>query len=203
MATKKNKPDPRESWTPLYAEMITCHAYRVLSGPSKHLLWDLKSMCNGKNNGSIGAPLSAMKARFGWTSSSVLSRSLYELRTMGFIALMKQGGLREGTRVCSLYRFTDLPVYEDKQTGRQAVGQTFDYDNTPFNSQAEARALLEVRVAEYQDEERKRQGKKSPVLTENQTGSLREPMRSIFRSPQEQGATFSGSRREQGICLVG
>ncbi|CAH2793909.1 MAG: hypothetical protein CBARDCOR_5001 [uncultured Caballeronia sp.] len=180
--------------------MITCHAYRVLSGPSKNLLWDLKSMCNGKNNGSIGAPLSAMKARFGWTSSSVLSRLLYELRAMGFIALMKQGGLREGIRVRSLYRFTDLPVYEDKQTGRQAVGQTFDYVTTrtsthrPRPGRCLRCALQSIRTKDGSGKENNLPLSPIPffILTENQTGSLREPMRSIFRSLQEQGIRLVG-----------
>lgn len=203
MATKKKIDDPRGSWTKLYREMITCHAYRALSMTARCLLWDMKSMVNGTNNGSIGAPFSVMKKQFGWTSSSALSKSLYELRAMGFIALTKQGGFKEGDRVCSLYRFTDLPVYEHKESGRQAVGRTFDYDNTHFKSLAEAKALLDVRVAEYRAEGRRRQKKNPPVLTENLSGSRGE-LEAIFSgSPREQGAMQPSSRREHMLRVVG
>ena len=203
MATKKKVEDPRGSWTKLYREMITCHAYRALSMTARCLLWDMKSMVNGTNNGSIGAPFSVMKKQFGWASSSALSKSLYELRAMGFIALTKQGGFNEGDRVCSLYRFTDLPVYEHKESGRQAVGRTFDYDNTHFKSLAEAKALLEVRVAEYRSEGRRRHKKNPPVLSENLSGSRGELEGEFSGSRGEQEGPDSGSRREHWLRVVG
>lgn len=202
MATRQKDVDPRGSWTKLYAEMIQCHAFRALSMSARCLMFDMKSMVKGTNNGSIGAPLSVMKKQFGWSSSSALSKALYELRAMGFIAITKQGGFKEGTRVTSLYRFTDLPVYEHKDSGRQPMGRTFDYDNTHFKSLAEAQALLTLRVAEYQTEGRRRQKKKSPVLSENRTSSQKEPEGDFSGSVGEQGADPSSSFREQGIRLV-
>ncbi|MDR8396982.1 hypothetical protein NE850_11590 [Paraburkholderia sp. USG1] len=203
MATRKKEIDPRGSWTKLYAEMITCHAYRALSMPARCLMWDMKSMLNGTNNGSIGAPFSVMKKQFGWNSSATVSKALYELRAMGFIAITKQGGFKEGARVCSLYRFTDQPVYEHKQSGRQAEGRTYDYDNTHFKSLAEAKALLAVRVAEYQSEGRRRQKKKLPVQEVNRSSSSSEPEARFSGSLNEQGGSISGSRREHCLRVVG
>lgn len=201
MATKKKIDDPRGSWTKLYREMITCHAYRALSMTARCLLWDMKSMVNGTNNGSIGAPFSVMKKQFGWTSSSALSKSLYELRAMGFIALTKQGGFKEGDRVCSLYRFTDLPVYEHKESGRQAVGRTFDYDNTHFKSLAEAKALLDVRVAEYRAEGRRRQ-RKIPLFSLRTCRVLVENSKRYFRVLHENREPCNRVLVENTCCVL-
>lgn len=110
----------------LYHDLLNSPAYRVLSSKGKTLLIDLRVSYYGCNNGNISAAFSDLKHR-GWKSPATLSKSLYELRSLGFIAVTRAGGLKQGTRVCSLYRFTDLPVLDIPKHGIQAVKATHDY----------------------------------------------------------------------------
>jgi hypothetical protein len=91
------------------------------------------------NNGNIEAVLSTLKHR-GWRSSATLAKALQELQTVGLIALTRQGGIAAMSKICSLYRFTDEPVFEHPKLGIDACKATFDY--LAFESLAQARAAL-------------------------------------------------------------
>jgi len=123
----------------------------------------------GTNNGNISAALSDLKHR-GWASSKTLARALYELRALGFIAVTREGGFKQGTRVPTLYRFTDLEVYEQPKLGVQPVKATHDYAR--FENLADARKALRDGLDQLRAEGRKKQvpKKKSPC-------SEREPYR--------------------------
>jgi hypothetical protein len=99
----------------------------------------------------------------GWTSPTTLAKALYELRAMGFLAVTVEGGLRQGTRVASLYRFTDLEVFEQPKVGVQAIKATHDYRR--FESVREAERALIEGLERLQEQGRKKQQskKKSPV----------------------------------------
>lgn len=59
---------------------------------------------------------------------------------MGFLAVTRMGGLKLGTRVCTLYRFTDLEVYEQPKVGVQHIKATHDYQR--FKTVKDAKAAL-------------------------------------------------------------
>ena len=75
----------------------------------------------------------------------------------------RAGGLKLGTRVCTLYRFTDLDVFEHPKLGIPAIQATHDY--LQFNSVAESERALIVGVKKLQAEGSKKQAtrKKPPV----------------------------------------
>jgi hypothetical protein len=46
--------------------------------------------------------------RHGWGGSESLARALYELQAVGLIFCARRGGVERGSKVTSLYAFTDL-----------------------------------------------------------------------------------------------
>jgi hypothetical protein len=154
--------DPQGKHIRVYCSLLTTPAYRVLSFPAKALFTDMRSLVTGTNNGNLSAALSDMKHK-GWSAPSTLSKALYELRTMGFIAVTRAGGLKLGTRVCMLYRFTDLEVFDQSKVGVLAVKATHDYQS--FKTLAAAEHALREGVAQLRHEGKEKQTtrKKLPV----------------------------------------
>ncbi|MDR5801603.1 hypothetical protein [Caballeronia sp. LZ001] len=161
MAIKKPS-DPNGRHVRIYVSLLGTPAWRVLSFSGKALFLDLRSAVTATNNGNLSAALSEMKHK-GWTSPTTLAKAIYELRAIGFIAVTVEGGLRQGTRVPSLYRFTDLEVFEQPKVKVQSVKATHDYRR--FESVREAERALIEGLEKLQEQGRKKQKtkKKSPV----------------------------------------
>ncbi len=188
MASKKPQ-DPAGRHIRVYCSLLGSPAYRVLSFAAKALFTDLRSQVTGLNNGNLSATLADMKHR-GWVSTATLSKALYELRSMGFIAVTRVGGLSMGTRVCNLYRFTDLEVFDFPKLGIQAVKATHDYK--VFDSVRAAELALRDGVAALMAEGKKRQLKKNaPVQNLNRIDSENEPIEPFISSENEQGDSAS------------
>jgi hypothetical protein len=154
--------DPQGRHIRVYVSLLNSPAYRVLGYPAKALFTDLRSLVTATNNGNLSAALSDMKHK-GWTSPATLSNALYELRVMGFIAVTRAGGLKMGTRICQLYRFTDLDVFEQPKVGVFAIKATHDYQCFASVGEAE-RALCEgVKALQAEGKEKQLPKKKSPV----------------------------------------
>ena len=165
--------DPQGRHIRVYASLLNSPAYRVIGFAAKALFFDLREKITGTNNGNISAMLSDLKHK-GWTASATLAKALYELRAMGFIAITVEGGLKQGRRVPSLYRFTDLPVLEQPKIGIQATPASNDYLRYDTLRDAE-RALVE-RFSELQEKGKKKQQKKKnpPVQNLNWSSSKNE-----------------------------
>jgi len=154
--------DPNGRHVRVYVDLLNTPAWRTLGFSAKALFMDLRAGVQATNNGNISAALSLMKHR-GWTAPTTLAKALYELRVLGFIAVTVEGGLRQGSRVPSLYRFCDLDVFEQPKIGIQSIKATHDYRK--FESVREAQQALVVGLEKLQAEGRKKQQtkKKSPV----------------------------------------
>jgi hypothetical protein len=83
-------------------------AFRTLPSGALKLWIDMRTQLNGYNNGDINATMSTLATR-GWTSPETLYRALNELLARGLIDRTRLGKPGPG-RVCSLFRFTDLPT---------------------------------------------------------------------------------------------
>lgn len=92
-------------------------AVSSLSHSAFHLLINLASQLNGKNNGDLSAAPKIM-ALYGWSSKGTLATALAELRERGFIELTRQGGRNK----CNLYAVTWLAIDECK--GKLDIGET-------------------------------------------------------------------------------
>ncbi|MGE6213075.1 hypothetical protein [Comamonas aquatica] len=140
MAHNKKKPvDPRGPHVRIYWELIDSVAWRSLGYASQSLFLLMRRKLMGTNNGNISATLGDLK-HYGWKSSSTLAKALKELQLLGFIAVTRQGGIAFGQKVCTLYRFTDVDVYEFPKLGFGPIAATNDWKK--FASLAEADAAL-------------------------------------------------------------
>lgn len=174
--------DPNGRHIRVYVSLLNTPAWRVLGFSARALFMDLRATVTATNNGNICAALSEMKHR-GWTASATLAKALYELRAMGFIAVTIEGGLRQGTRVPSLYRFTDLDVFEQPKVGVQAIKATHEYRR--FESVRDAEQALVEGLEKLQEAGKKKQQtkKKLPVQKMNWSSSKSE-LESRFSSSE-------------------
>jgi hypothetical protein len=182
--------DPNGRHTRIYVTLLNSPAWRVLGPSAAKLFMDLRASVTGTNNGNLSAALSDMKHR-GWIASATLSKALYELRALGFLAVTREGGLKMGTRVCTLYRFTDLEVYEQLKVGVQSCKATHDY--LRFGSVRDAEQARSDGIAHLQATGKKKvqPRKKSPIQKLNPISSETEPMERFISSETEQGASAS------------
>lgn len=189
MAGKKPH-DPNGRHVRVYVSLLNSPAWRVLGMSAKALFMDLRATVTGTNNGNLNATLSEMKHR-GWASSATLARALYELRAMGFIAVTREGGLKMGTRVCTLYRFTDLEVFDQPKVGVQACKATHDY--LRFESVRDAERALSEGFDKLRAEGAKKQTpqKNPPVQKLKRIASETEPIGRFIASESEQGEALS------------
>ena len=99
-------------------------AFRTLPSGALKLWIDMRVQLNGYNNGDINATMSTLAKR-GWTSPETLYRALNELLERGLIDRTRLGKPGPG-RVCSLFRFTDLPTPNNEAKfvdGKQATSE--------------------------------------------------------------------------------
>jgi hypothetical protein len=154
---KQRKPaDPRGHHIRVYSDLLNSHAWRVLSGTAVKLFIDMRSWLKENNNGNINATLSQLRHK-GWSSPDTLSRGLFELQTMGFIAKTRQGGIAQGKHVCSLFRFTDRAVFEHPLLGIKAMPETNDYRR--FEGVAHAKAHMRDALATRNTERQQRKAR--------------------------------------------
>lgn len=129
----------RGRYARLFHDVANAPAWVALGPSAKVLYTDLLIAFNGSNNGNLSATLSVLKHR-GWTSPTTLSSALAELLALGFIVKTRGGGVRQGSRVCSLYALSDIPIHENKKLGIEAAQPSFGF--RLYRSVGEAKAAL-------------------------------------------------------------
>ncbi len=102
-------------------------AFIALDWTARALFLDLRNRMRSSNNGNISAALSELRHR-GWTSSTTLAKALRQLEAVGLLRKTRQTvGVDRGSKVCNLYRFTDVEVFERSKLGIDACKATDDY----------------------------------------------------------------------------
>lgn len=146
------------------ADVTSSNAWRVLSYSGKALYTDLRAKLRIGSNGNVNATLSEMK-HVGWVSAATLSKALYELQSVGLIVKTRGGGVERGSKVCSLYAFTDLDINPNPRLGIEKRRASFEYRD--FKTIAEARLALVTGVTKLRDAgiARKEKAKASKKLT--------------------------------------
>jgi hypothetical protein len=159
---KRNLPkDPRGGHVRLYWELMDCPAWRALSHADVRVYLAMRRKLGKTNNGDINATLTEMR-HAGISSSSTLSIALHRLEALGFIEKTRQGGIANGGKVCSLFRFTDEVTYDIAKAGVKSGPATHEWRG--FESIAKARAAI-----------RGLGSKKSKLRPSNRTDSPVEP----------------------------
>ena len=111
----------------VYLDVLNSPAWRALGPSAVKLYMDMRASLRSTNNGNIDATLSQLKHR-GWRSDHTLAKSLRELEALGFIARTRNTvGVEHGSRVCNLYRFTDMDAYDFPKLGVSGAVATRDY----------------------------------------------------------------------------
>lgn len=198
--------DPQGRHVRVYCTLLDCPAWRVLGWSSRALFFDMRSSVNGSNNGNLNATLASLKHR-GWTSPTTLANALFELQALGFIAKTRGGGVEHGSKVCSLYRFTDLDMFEFQKLGLAHQKATHDY--LRFTTVAEAEQALHDAAAKRRENAKvitarreKARSRKKPTIqklerTDTGTGVLKafddtengaEPRATLHKLEQREGA---------------
>ena len=135
----KKPSDPRGGHVRLYWSLIDSIAWRAIGYTSQSVYIVMRRRLQSTNNGNISAALGDMK-HYGISTSATLAKALRELQTVGLIAVTRQGGIAYGRQVCSLYRFTDEPVFEHPKVGVKAQQATNDWQR--FTKLTEAAGAL-------------------------------------------------------------
>ena len=73
-------------------EVLQTQVYQELTLGSLKLFLELLSQYNGYNNGKLTAAWSVLKNR-GWNSKATLSKSIKQLKELGFIRVTRQGSI--------------------------------------------------------------------------------------------------------------
>lgn len=135
--SRRKPEDPRGGHVRLYWAMIDSPAWRALAWVEQGLYIAMRRKLKGTNNGNIEATLATLR-HADITSPATLAKGLRVLQALGFIAKTRQGGIAQGVKHCSLFRFTDEPVYDQPRIGVTARVATNEWQS--FKTLEEARA---------------------------------------------------------------
>lgn len=125
--SRDKRPGPIEAHIRITLSLLESPAYIALDFSARALYVDLRNRMRSNNNGNINATLSELKHR-GWTSSTTLAKALRQLEAVGFIRKTRQTvGVERGSKVCNLYRFTDVEVYGRAKPLIEACKATDDF----------------------------------------------------------------------------
>lgn len=120
--------------------LLDSPAYIALDWSARSLFTDMRSKLRGSNNGNINAALTELRHR-GWRSPVTLAKALRQLEAVGLIAKTRQTiGVMRGSKVCNLYRFTDLDSLEFPKFQIAATKATHDYKR--FTALTDARRAI-------------------------------------------------------------
>lgn len=124
--------------------VLKSKAWAAISPMSRSLYVDLRSWMFTGANGDISATSKTL-GPLGYKKSS-LTKCLYELQAAGLIAKTRNGGVADGSKVCCLYRFTDMPVAAMPKKGISPSKPTHDYINLEIRVGGPKATIKEVRV---------------------------------------------------------
>jgi DNA-binding PadR family transcriptional regulator len=112
MGSKKDKNFYKKPFVGVPREILNSYAYLALNFSARSLYLEIRLRMNGFNNGDINATLSELKHR-GFKSPATLAKCLRQLEAVGLIAKTRATiGVENGSKVCNLYRLTDIDVLE-------------------------------------------------------------------------------------------
>lgn len=135
--SRRKPEDPRGGHIRLYWALIDSPAWRALAWVDQGLYIAMRRKLKGTNNGNIEATLATLR-HADITSPATLAKGLRVLQALGFIDKTRQGGIAQGVKHCSLYRFTDEPVFDQPRIGVTARPATNEW--RAFQTLEEARA---------------------------------------------------------------
>lgn len=127
MPKRDKPPGITEAHVRITLSLLNSPAYIALDYSSKALFLDLRSRLRSTNNGNINAALSELKHR-GWKAPATLAKALRQLEAVGLLRKTRATvGVEHGSKVCNLYRFTDMECWAQPKLGIDACKATDEY----------------------------------------------------------------------------
>lgn len=144
---KKPFKDPRGPHVRLYVgDLLDSPAWSVLSLSARVLYIEFRASMGKTNNGDLSCTLSNTAAKRGaFKSPTTLAAALFELRALGFVAVTRSGAVVAGSKLPTLYRFTDEPYAQFTKEGGYTFGPgkpTFDF--AQHKTISDARTAVEI-----------------------------------------------------------
>ncbi|RZL68771.1 MAG: hypothetical protein EOP77_00155 [Variovorax sp.] len=137
---RDKRPGSIEAHIRINLSLLESPAFIALDWTARALFLDMRNRMRSSNNGNISAALSELKHR-GWTSSTTLAKALRQLEAVGLLRkTRKTVGVERGSKVCNLYRFTDVEVFDRPKLNIEACKATNDFK--AFKTLAEARLAV-------------------------------------------------------------
>ncbi len=180
MARSLKSQDPRGGHTRLYWDIQDSMAWHALGFSSVALYVAMRRKLKQSNNGNIEATIATMRLS-GFSAKATLSKALRELQAVGLIAMTRQGGIARGTKVCSLYCFTDVEVFEMPKQGVDPRSPTNEWRR--FKTLADAEKAIQEA---HEGAKRSADKNTSCVQKLNAIGSKTEPYDESIGSEIEQ-----------------
>lgn len=116
-----------EPFVGISKSLLQSPAFIALDPSAVKLYIDLRLKYTGFNNGNIDATLTNLKHR-GWSSQHTLARAIRQLEAVGFIKKTRQSiGVQKGSKVCNLFRFTDVECPVNAKLEIPFIKATKDY----------------------------------------------------------------------------
>lgn len=150
---KKAWKDPRGAHVRLYIDLLDSPAWAVLSTSARVVYAEFRSKLGKTNNGDLSFTMADASRRGAIKSQTTLALALFELRALGFIKVTRKGAVFSGSKLATLYRFTDEPYAEFVKEGGFTFGPgkaTFEFFN--FKTLEAAQSALSSGVAQLHDE---------------------------------------------------
>ena len=124
---RDKRPGAVEAHIRINLSLLESPAFIALDWTARALFLDMRNRMRSSNNGNISAALSELVHR-GWTSSTTLAKALRQLEAVGLLRKTRQTiGVERGSKVCNLYRFTDVEVFGRPKLGIEASKATDDF----------------------------------------------------------------------------
>ncbi|MES2992153.1 MAG: hypothetical protein V4844_12090 [Pseudomonadota bacterium] len=121
----------------------------------------MRALLGQANNGDISFTIKQARDCRAFKSETTLAAALAELRVLGFIRVTRQGCVSKGSRLPTLYAFTDVEVYECTKEGGFKFGPwapLYKTGHRLFGSIQDAEVALEAGLLELKAEARRRNG---------------------------------------------
>lgn len=136
---------PTEAHIRMTLAMLNSPAWIALDPCAKVLWTDLRAKVKSTQNGNISASLSELRQR-GWKSSATLSKSLKQLLALGLLIKTRSSiGVEKGSKVCNLFRFTDLESHQWERLGIPAFRATNEWKKFQNLKDAERAILIALK----------------------------------------------------------
>jgi hypothetical protein len=137
-ARKQRQKDPMGAFSRVYHVVLDSPAWVALSWSAQGLYMAMRRKMGASNNGNVEATLATLRES-GFASASTLAKGLRELLAVGLIAKTRNtSGVEHGSKVCCLYRFTDVDCYAMPRLGLDAVAATNEWRTIQTIDQARA-----------------------------------------------------------------